>query len=71
MHIPLANLCNSTNFEMCDDMIRVSQRIKGCQMLRFIAESYVGGDYSDLTISIISSISPFNINGAYSSPHPF
>jgi hypothetical protein len=35
----LANLCNSTIVEIYFDIIRVSQRFRGCQMLEYIAES--------------------------------
>jgi hypothetical protein len=34
----LANLCNSTIVEIYFDIIRVSQRFRGCQMLEYIAE---------------------------------
>ena len=37
--IALANTCNSTIIEMCDYMIRVSQWLKECQMLRDMAKS--------------------------------
>ncbi len=38
----LANLCNSTTIEMCEDIIQVSQRFRGCQMLEYIAEISTG-----------------------------
>ena len=38
----LAILCNSTAIEIYDDIIQVSQRFRGCQMLEYIAAIATG-----------------------------
>ena len=37
----LASTCNSTVIEMYGDKIRVSQRFRGCQMLEYIADTFM------------------------------
>jgi len=34
METQLAKICNSMVIEFCKDILRVSQRIKGCQILK-------------------------------------
>ncbi len=83
--LQIANLCNSTVIEMYGDIIRVSQRLRGCQMLEYIADAkkkkssfwraiwayaWPSG-YSDETVSALFLLSPvLCASSFYSSTFP-
>jgi hypothetical protein len=67
----LAIICNSTIIEMRDDMIRVSQWLKGCQTLRDMAKSNL--DFSLLPAAARSRVDragAVDHGHAAENPHP-
>ena len=58
----LASICNSTIIEMSDDMIRISQWLKGCQMLRAVTNS-------NFDFSLLSAADRSRVDHAGASDH--